>query len=780
MPLTTGQLLAVRSDRILRNLRTLWYVRFPLLLIAMLIGFAPVSLLLFPKLFSSALVATSWQQVATLVYICMIAATTAMIQTATILEIGSDWLRDKRIKKSLIFKTLSEISKPRGQEPPAPLWRWEAIPTLILLVAGLTLPCICALQSLENKADTSYSKEAFTDEVVATYPTTLLGFVVGLFAVYLTLQAIAILQSLFEASYENTRNFKHHPVTPISYLRFHGKFPTKDLIQTRFWKNHHEVFQWGLFVLVIYATVFLTTFTKPIEPDHYYSSAFYLVLLMIIWETAFSVTAFYFDRYRVPAILIFLLGLFFVQLALPYQHYFKTMPGAQENIGLSKNEKSGQNQRRSRNSHNEPSYKIIVVAPGGGIHAAAWTGTVLAGLHEEFGRQFEDSLYLISAVSGGSVGTMFYLDHFEALVANNLGKGDQAKNDNNTDTRGNSYRKQKYDNNLKSVRRRSSTSSLESLFWGLTYPDTLRFVLNRWIPNDRGSVQESLWRTRLDRELNDDGPTLLDWEKEAVAGNMPYVVFNATETETGRRVLFSTHPNVSSAVPNGNQTAQWKPKHFLELSNSKVDIPITTAVRLSATFPYVSPASRPGATAHINLGHVVDGGYTDNEGLLTAIEVIDYLQTKAQNQKTQEKIILVRIDHIPKTEELDDAEESTMQETNGFKYASLGPIFAAYNVRDSSQKERGEIELELLRKRLNTEPSAPKLFEVTIRFRSNDNLVSPPLNWKLLPNQRTAYEASWKDLVEDADHKKHVRSGDHGKDTISEGLSTLRRLLTSP
>ena len=325
MPLSPSQLLAVRSDRILRNLRTLWYIRFPLLLIGTLICFAPLSLLLFPKLFSSALVATSWQQVATLVYICMIAATTAMIQTATVLEIGSDWLRDKRINKSLIFKTLSEISKPRGEEPPAPFWRWEAIPTIILLVSGLTLPCICALQSLENKADSSHSADAFSDEVIASYPTTLLGFVIGLLAYYLTLQAIAIFQSLFETSHENPCNFKHHPVSPISFLRLHGKFQTKNFIHTRFWKNHHEVFQWGIVVLAIYVTVFLTTFTKPIESDHYYSSAFYLVLLMIIWETAFSVIAFYFDRYRVPAIFLFLFGLFFVQWALPYQHRFKTI-----------------------------------------------------------------------------------------------------------------------------------------------------------------------------------------------------------------------------------------------------------------------------------------------------------------------------------------------------------------------------------------------------------------------------------------------------------------------
>ena len=780
MPLSPSQLTAVRADRILRNIRTLWYIRFPLLLLGSLILLAPMGLYLAPKFCSTALVASSTQQVATLVFICMIAATTAMIQTATILEIGSNWLRDKRIKKSLIFKTLSEISKPRGCEPPAPFWRWEVIPTLILLVAGLTLPITCALQSLENKADSAVSEWLTSDEPVASFPTTIYGFAIGLLTYYVILHAIAIIHSIFEDSQEHAKYFKHHPVSTISNLSLKGKFKAKDSIRTAFWKNHHEVFLWGIAILGVYLGVFWNTYTKTIDSEHAYSPAFYLVLILVIWETAFSVIAFYFDRYRIPAIIIFVSGLFFIQLALPYQHHFKTIPATEENtasfLKQSVAEYARDGNTKDCKETKESDYKIIVVAPGGGIHAAAWTGTVLAGLHERFGSKFEDSLYLISAVSGGSVGTMFYLDHFKPLVAYNT--DDSASSKNSSSQKGEELLNDKYQKGFKSIRRRSSTSTLESLFWGLTYPDTVRFAFNRWITVDRGDVQESLWKVRLDSELNEVGPTLMEWHKDAAQGLMPYVIFNATETESGRRVLFSTHPELRSSKAEDNTDSQSKPKNFLELSNGKVDIPITTAVRLSATFPYISPASRPSPHAKINLGHIVDGGYADNDGLLSAIEVIDALNNDALNrEKGCEKFILIRIEHVPESDHTSEVDDRTMQNSNGFKYASLGPIFAANNVRDSSQKERGEFELKLLRNRLNNKNDNPALYEVTLRFRENDNLVVPPLNWKLLPNQRTAYDASWKELLDEADEKAKPKDKRRKLAPISEGLYTLTNLL---
>ncbi len=56
---------------------------------------------------------------------------------------------------------------------------------------------------------------------------------------------------------------------------------------------------------------------------------------------------------------------------------------------------------------------LVVTAAGGGIQAAAWTTEVLAQLQAECDKtvpdQFANSISLVSGVSGGSVGLMFYL-----------------------------------------------------------------------------------------------------------------------------------------------------------------------------------------------------------------------------------------------------------------------------------------------------------------------------------------------------------------------------------
>jgi hypothetical protein len=65
----------------------------------------------------------------------------------------------------------------------------------------------------------------------------------------------------------------------------------------------------------------------------------------------------------------------------------------------------------------------VVTASGGGIQAAGWTAQVLAGLQCWLGEDFTKSIGLISSVSGGSVGSLFFVDYCEedgAIASNNL------------------------------------------------------------------------------------------------------------------------------------------------------------------------------------------------------------------------------------------------------------------------------------------------------------------------------------------------------------------------
>lgn len=797
------------TESLLTNVRMLWYIRFPIGFMCLLVLLGPLGLIFFARFLGTAIVANSIMQIASLAFICLMASTLAMIQITFILQRGQYWLDDEHINRTLVYKFFQQIqSRTDSKANLSALnwlllgWKWPWKPTLILLLVGFSLPFWCLLNSLLQRANQDVQKY-FTDEPVASWSNAILGLLLG-FGLYLVMvQLMGVLQTLFMTTLKfnsqvsdqaHYKPFEHHPVSPILNLRPILAINLKPLpnslrnLLIPFVAIHHELIFWGLTVISIYAMIFFQTNSQVIDSEHGYTAVFYLVLWLLLIESIFAAVAFFFDRYRMPALLLVVIFFGIYQFWVPYDHRFAT-------INVISTGESNPIESKSVATNLRPdsrNIKIIVVAPGGGIHASAWTGTVLAGLHERYGIDFEDSLHLVSAVSGGSVGAMYYLDHFESLVANNPSR-DAAVSTGYKDPkvqtppkladRGLDYRKRKYENGLDVVRRRSSTSSLESLFWGLTFPDTFRIFNPWWAIMDRGDAQESLFRERLDLEKKERGPTLLGWHQRAENGQMPYVVFNATEANTGQRVLFSTLP-----LPNQENAARkfdlgrsdWKPKNFLLLSSGTIDIPISTAVRLSATFPYISPASRPTPESNIELGHVVDGGYADNEGLITAIEEINRLTEIVPGQRKNEfeknstpTIVLIRIAHHPRKESELPMERSKESQDSGLEYAAFGPLLAAMNVRDSSQKERGEIELELLRERLNDTQKAlsPKFREVTLRFQSNGDIKIPPLNWKLLPKQRSAYQAAWAEIVKDACRTSKA------DEAVGEGLQILDSLF---
>ena len=108
----------------------------------------------------------------------------------------------------------------------------------------------------------------------------------------------------------------------------------------------------------------------------------------------------------------------------------------------------------------------------------------------------------------------------------------------------------------------------------------------------------------------------------------PAVIFNATNSETGKRVLFA---NIDAGViPND---------YLFPLSTPGVrdllgDVTVGEIVHLSARFPFISPPASlqmlvPTASSQKSAfrlwGHVVDGGYFDNSGGLALRDVYESL-----------------------------------------------------------------------------------------------------------------------------------------------------------
>ncbi len=352
---------------------------------------------------------------------------------------------------------------------------------------------------------------------------------------------------------------------------------------------------------------------------------------------------------------------------------------------------------------------VVVTASGGGIQASAWTAKVLANMDEQC-PAFTESIGLISGVSGGSVGAMYYMGHRGFRV--NPEKYPDAKED-----------------RLKSMLRLSPTarskiesaasaSSLEAIGWGLAFPDMAKHIplISKLMRqgDDRGLALETQWWSRMANTSNDSVAMrdlrMRDLIQDTNKGYIPPVIFNSTTVETGQRMMIASFDTSAPSTPNFETYTQ--PIDFFEFYeplfiNPRVINPrVSTAVRLSASFAYATPVAMPilpkslladlpanDITSRRGNYHLCDGGYSDNTGLVAAIRVItemldDYASTGTKPPFDQ--IMFVRIEAFPENE------IEVENDAAGLKSGIFGPLDAIFNARVSTQAERAELELKLL------------------------------------------------------------------------------------
>jgi hypothetical protein len=135
---------------------------------------------------------------------------------------------------------------------------------------------------------------------------------------------------------------------------------------------------------------------------------------------------------------------------------------------------------------------------------------------------------------------------------------------------------------------------------------------------------------------------------------------------------------------------------------------VSTAARLSATFPYVTPAARASippelecehtGQSAISKYHVVDGAYVDNEGAVTSVDWIDrllhYYRGRKNNERPFDRVLLLRIQAFPSN--VGQASGQAADSASGWRTALIGPLDAMMTVRSASQTERGDLEVGLL------------------------------------------------------------------------------------
>ena len=425
-------------------------------------------------------------------------------------------------------------------------------------------------------------------------------------------------------------------------------------------QGHAQAF--GLLSASMLAYVGTGYLTSDIQRPQLASALAYVLLLQLILTWLAGFAAFLFDRSRAPLFVYVAMWFLIVNWVMhpvwSTDHVYRTALLSQSSERLEPAALLG----------GDP-VSIVVAASGGGIQSAAWTTRVLTGLDERV-PEFRSRVRLISAVSGGSVGAMNVMASWpECGPPLEL-----------TEPGG-------FDANAA-----SRESSLHAVGWGLVFKDLPRTVAPIFSSPlvDRGSVLEDAWKreARLRRPYPAEGPLLASWRRNVAEHRCPGVVYNAMAVETGEPVLFPT-----IALPASLRTFD-----FYERYPGR-DLPVTTAVRLSAGFPYVSPASR--ADIDDRLGHythVVDGGYFDNYGVSTLVSVVNGGLTNAVSPPQGRRVLVIE---ICDTSACSGAEANPQVTSGGddraWTYQLRAPLSAVIAMRTSAQRVNNRAAIRLLK-----------------------------------------------------------------------------------
>ena len=124
----------------------------------------------------------------------------------------------------------------------------------------------------------------------------------------------------------------------------------------------------------------------------------YLLTIGILANWFLAGVAFYLDRYHLPTLLPLMAWTLLIWGISRSDHYFELRDQPRDAPALAL-------PADVAGARAEP-LLTVVASDGGGAQAAGWAVTVLTGIQERW-PGFQGSTRLISAVSGGSVGTMY-------------------------------------------------------------------------------------------------------------------------------------------------------------------------------------------------------------------------------------------------------------------------------------------------------------------------------------------------------------------------------------
>ncbi|MCC6721219.1 MAG: hypothetical protein IT243_03390 [Bacteroidia bacterium] len=397
--------------------------------------------------------------------------------------------------------------------------------------------------------------------------------------------------------------------------------------------------KWWIYIRLIFtALFFLLVFLFPISFSRFIGSAGLVIAATIVWMTIFTHLTILEYRFKFP-IIFFCFLCWFAFSFINNNHAIRTtktivddsrMP-IDDYISLWLDKKC---------KTNDTTNVYLIASEGGGARAALWTYEVLKELTTKI-PDFKNNILAYSSVSGGSLGTIAY-----------------------------DFTKKKIDD--KKVQTSASkflnNDFLSPIMAFAMFPDALqRFLPFPLKQLDRASILEKTWENdwtnsfESNSSLNSFRTGFLDYSISLNSNPDAMIFLNSTHIETGKRILISP--------------VKFTQDQFFEttdlLNITGKDVSFSTSALLSARFPYLTPAGLIFDKENKIWGNAGDGGYYENLGISTLLDIYSRLSIVSQkkNKNIRIKLIFIR-----------NNKDYSLTKPLGGMYEFMSPIIGYLNV----------------------------------------------------------------------------------------------------
>ncbi len=259
---------------------------------------------------------------------------------------------------------------------------------------------------------------------------------------------------------------------------------------------------------------------------------------------------------------------------------------------------------RAKNNGGKPKLIILNVS-GGGLRSALWSLEVLQQIDVRSGGKIYDNIHMITGSSGGMLGAAFYR---ELKYLQQYGKAP-------LNLAGDTLKSLMAKDLLNPV---TYTLAVNDLFFRLKDVE----YNGKSYPMDRGYS--------FDQRLNENtlgilNKTFGEYQPLEMNSEMPWMVLGPTVVGDGRKLLMSTqgtsYLTYTKPYQGVGREREYNAVEFLRLFKDQEaeNLSFLTALRLSASFPYITPLVNMPSKPDIQL---IDAGVRDNDGFELSLRYI--------------------------------------------------------------------------------------------------------------------------------------------------------------